>query len=287
MSQQPVAQVCKDESSSTRVHPLFSAENADIVLSSKDDTHFRVRSQLLRETSGWFNTLLSIPSNAPDTADTDIICLDETADILAALLRMVSGFEIPELHPINLCEDILYAAEKYEMPGPVSIIRVALSSNLLDASPIRIYGIAARRGWAAEAKAASTRTLPLDLFHPDAVAELNRLDGPVLMKLLLLHHSRRQAFKAALDDTRTFYASGGSTLCGGCAQHVDHIQWALCKYSWVTQAPITHDILHEESARKALESTCPHCGKSLYMQYATIGILKGIIDGLPRAVEFP
>ncbi|EMD41807.1 hypothetical protein CERSUDRAFT_110370 [Gelatoporia subvermispora B] len=190
-----------------KFHAMFSVKNADMILSSKDDIHFRVRSQLLQDTSEWFRTLLSLPKNVPGANETDILRLDETGDVLAALLRMASGMEIPELSSIEFCEDILNAAEKYEMPGPISIIRLALSSSLLSTSPIRIYGIAASRNWVAEAKAASTRTLSIDLFHADNIPEISRLDSHILTKLLLLHHTRRQAFKAALDNASVFYAS--------------------------------------------------------------------------------
>jgi len=284
MSQSSESGDCKKNDASSPVHPMFSSEDADIILSSRDNTHFRVRSQLLRATSGWFDTLLSLPNNAPDATAVDILRLDETANILDALLRMVSGFEIPELRPIEFCEAILYAAEKYEMPGPISIVRIALCSTLLDVSPIRVYGIAARRNWVPEAQAASTRTLSLDLFHADAVPELNRLDGPIMVKLLLLHHSRRQAFKEALDDVKDFYASAGSTTCSGCAHRVDHVNWALCKYKWLTDGPVAFDTDGEE-LRRALESTCLHCGKPIYVASITTTKLKEIIEGLPRSVD--
>lgn len=35
-----------------KAHPSFASADADIVLSSNDDTHFRVHSQLLRHASG-------------------------------------------------------------------------------------------------------------------------------------------------------------------------------------------------------------------------------------------
>src|SRR6266851_6560510 len=132
-----------------RFHPLFSFD-ADVVLGSRDGVLFRVPSTTLKMTSAWFRTMFTLPQGSPpssrsqsqrDTfantaatgpstaapaADTEIISLDEDARTLEPLLRMICGLEISTLDTWDAVEPVLYAAEKYEMPGPASIVRALL-----------------------------------------------------------------------------------------------------------------------------------------------------------------
>jgi hypothetical protein len=64
--------------------------------------------------------MFSLPQRSPPTAN-DIIYLDEEAATLEALLRMVCGQPVLRLESIDAVENILCAAEKYDMPGPMSI----------------------------------------------------------------------------------------------------------------------------------------------------------------------
>jgi hypothetical protein len=102
-------------------HPLFSSPEGDIILSaSGGNTLFRVHSFTLKTTSGWFRTMFSLPQKTSPTF-ADVIYLDEDAQTLDALLRMVCGQPVLRLETFDMVESILYAAEKYDMPGPVSI----------------------------------------------------------------------------------------------------------------------------------------------------------------------
>ena len=65
-------------------------------------------------------------SSSQSSSANQIIHLDESADTVEALLRMISGVPIPSLTSYDAIEPILYAAEKYDMPGPLSIIRMVL-----------------------------------------------------------------------------------------------------------------------------------------------------------------
>ena len=140
--------------------------------------------------------------------------MDESAAVIAGLLSIAEGLEPPKaLDDIDYLERILWAADKYEMPAAISTIHLALFSSLLDASPIRLYGIACRMSWEAEAKQASTRTLTLDLFSPAVMSELASLVPAHREKLLALHRRRRDAFLKGLDDKVAFYANDGTSVC--------------------------------------------------------------------------
>jgi hypothetical protein len=103
------------------LHPLFSSSDGDVILGSKGGaTLFRVHSYTLKTTSGWFRAMFSLPQKAGPTL-TDVIYLDEDAGTLEALLRMICGQPVLRLESFDMVEALLYAAEKYDMPGPVSI----------------------------------------------------------------------------------------------------------------------------------------------------------------------
>ncbi|OCH86909.1 hypothetical protein OBBRIDRAFT_192562 [Obba rivulosa] len=270
------------------IHTSFSSPDADIVLISRDNVHFRIHSQLLRQTSGWFRTLLSLPNNAPQAGTPDALRLDEPSSVLDALLRIASAMEVPPLRPVDFCEEVLLAAEKYEMPGPASVVRVALTSSLLDAPPVRVYGIATRRGWVAEARAASARTLALDLFHPALRADMDKVDAPHLMALLRLHHARKQALREVLDDKKLFSSSTkGTTQCFSCGRRVDHIDWFQFKYNLLVMATVPSDteILNSGDLQRVLEASCLHCNKTLYGAVTTRANLGEALKRLPTSVD--
>ncbi|KAH9993190.1 hypothetical protein BJV77DRAFT_999080 [Russula vinacea] len=104
----------------SKYHPLFSFD-ADVVLASRDGVLFCVPSMTLKMTSSWFRTILHLVS-----FDTEIITLDEDSSTLEALFRMICGLEIPALDAWDAVEPVLFAAEKYDMPGPASIMRALL-----------------------------------------------------------------------------------------------------------------------------------------------------------------
>ncbi|OCH86908.1 hypothetical protein OBBRIDRAFT_796727 [Obba rivulosa] len=270
-----------------QIHPSFTSADADIVLSSHDSVHFRIHSQLLRHISGWFRTLLSLPNNAPRIGAPDILQLDETANVLGALLCIASGMKIPSLRPVDFCEQILLAAEKYEMPGPISVLRIALTSSLLDAPPLRVYAIAGRRDWIVEAKAASARTLSLDLFDPALRSELCRIDAPYLMKLLQLHHDRKEALRKSLEDVGVFTASKGSAPCYSCTYQVDHIEWFRFKQKLLARRVVPSDLLDDRDLETMSQAVCRGCNKLLYNSVTMMRNLTAALRGLPSNVELP
>lgn len=121
-----------------------------------------------------------------------MIYLDEDVEVLEPLLQMVCGLEVPPMTDCDLIEKILFVAEKYEMPGPISILRLSASTQSILDHPLRIYSFACRYGWEKEAKLASNRTLTLNLFDPCHRETLQQLPSKALLDLLNLRHKRRE-----------------------------------------------------------------------------------------------
>lgn len=91
---------------------------------------------------------------------------------------MVSGLPLLPVVHYDIVDKILYAAEKYDMPGPMSIMRLLVMTPPLLDQPFRLYTVACRYGWEEEvviladtlfrsnsykARFASTQTLTADL----------------------------------------------------------------------------------------------------------------------------
>lgn len=122
-------------------HPLFSSPDADVTLGAKDGVLFRVHSFILKTTSGWFRAMYTLPqhSAAPTIVTQlgmDVIYVDEDSKTLEGLLRIICGLPIPRLDSYDTVEPILHAAEKYDMPGPMSVVRALLGTPAFLSDPL-------------------------------------------------------------------------------------------------------------------------------------------------------
>lgn len=196
-------------------HVAFSSPEANIILAAKDaKVYFRVHSHTLKTTSGFFRTMYSLPQYVhyhfihrawPNylhrslNSQSEIMYLEEGADVLEHLLRMICGLPLSEITSHDFLESVLFAAEKYDMPGPMSLIKMHLlapSKSLHD--PIRLYALACRYDWKEESKALSTRTLSLNIYDPSLRSSIQILSTNALLDLFMLHRSRRDEYVSSL-----------------------------------------------------------------------------------------
>jgi hypothetical protein len=118
--------------------------------------------------------------------------LDEDSATLELLLRMICGLPFPEIESHDALDALLSAAEKYDMPGPLSLLRMYLLRNpspLKDV--IRLYAVATRFDWTQEAKALSERTLAISLHDEENTPSLRTLSTDALLALVKLHLRRK------------------------------------------------------------------------------------------------
>ena len=282
-------------------HPLFNASDADIILCSSDNVYFRVHSLILQLTSSWFRTLLSLPQcppsykqsdSPPPTPIPEVINMMETADVIEGLLAMAGGRELPKLDSFEYVESLLRAAEKFEMPGAISILRLAImSTQFLNTHPVRVYAIACQWGWIEEAKLASTKTLGIDLLGHDALKDLSFVETAHLTSLLLLHRRRRDVFRAGLDSHTNFYANNVPGRCSQCQREIAHVAWMHLKHVWSTAIELHPDditsgaVLQDPELHELLATVCQHCHRKLYNAEGTITKLKQVLERLPTTVE--
>jgi len=273
-------------------HPLFSLPEGDVILGAKDgDVLFRTHSFVLKTTSGWFRTMFSLPQKC-EPATPDVIYMDEDAHTLESLLRMASGMPILPLANFDEVDALLYAAEKYDMPGPMSIIRVLVMTPPLLDNPLRLYAVACRFGWEAEAQYASTETLTLDVHAEPHRAELQILSTAALLKLFQLHRDRREALRTRLDDPP--FVGGGTAVCIACGWQIDYHTWRELKYKIILEMDVRplgdtvvgSGLLEWHEAKACWSAKCPNpdCDRVLYDKGETLRVIRECVEGLRKCI---
>lgn len=283
--------------SALETHPDFSSPNADAVLRSSDDVLFRIPSDLLCRASGWFKTMFTLPQD-PTVDRSKPIPMSEPASILVVLLSTVDGRALPSLNNSDELEPLLAAAQKYEMPLAISVLRLASASRLNKMAPLRLYSIACRMGWEDEAKEASSRTLKQNLFASNAQVELAAMETLHRDRVVDLYCWRREAFLGGLDDASLFSANIIGGLCSNkkdgkpCSAPLDHSHWWALKYAlmreWVDEPfdeRLDERFYVMRAAKKASSAKCPRCDKPIYVWAQTVENINSVIQALPRCVE--
>ncbi|CCL98364.1 uncharacterized protein FIBRA_00359 [Fibroporia radiculosa] len=222
----------------------------------------------------------------------DIIYLDEDTPTLEGVLRMISGMPIPPLDSYDIIEPILQTAEKYDMPGPMSIVRALVTTAPFIADPLRLYAITCRYGWLEEARMASKHTLTLNLHASEHRLALQKLGTAALLSLFELHHSRREALRRRLDDP-PFVNDGGDTSCSHCGCIVDYHTWRELKYVIILEMDVrplgdtvcNHGLLEWPAARACWDARCTNCERVLYDKKETLRVIRECIDFLPTTVD--
>jgi hypothetical protein len=281
-------------------HPQFCSPEADVILGAKDGTLFRVHSHTLKTTSVWFRTMFSLPQNPNpvkselDMADREVMQfnVDEDAHVLESLLRMICGLPIPAIDSYDTIEALLFAAEKYDMPGPMSIIRMLVMTPPLLEHPLRLYASACRFGWEPEAKFASTQTLTYNLHAPEHRPLLQRLGTSAILNLFELHRTRRERLRQRLDDPP--FVAGGISGCHHCGMSIDYHTWRELKYKIILEMdvrPLGDTILNSglqdwSESRACWSARCPNssCGRAFYDKVETLRVIKECIEGLPTCI---
>ena len=280
-------------------HPAFDSPDADVVLVSKDLTQFRVHSFTLKTTSGWFRSLFSLPQPSPPSSGDstpkapipETIHLDEDSQTLEVVLRMICGLPITPITSYDMVDAILYASEKYDMPGPASLMRIAVLTPPLADQPLRLYASASRFDWTEEAKMASERTLALDPWSGENWEMLNKVDGRAALALLKLHRLRREGIRRRLEE-HPFVCENTAALCARCRKQTDHYTWRELKYKIIMEMdarPLGDTVLKiglEEwpEAKACWDSRCQNatCACVIYDKTETIRLIRDCIDSLPK-----
>ncbi|EKM54218.1 uncharacterized protein PHACADRAFT_257912 [Phanerochaete carnosa HHB-10118-sp] len=273
-------------------HELFNSPNADTVLGSKDRVLFRVHSYTLKTTSGWFKDMFSLPQKDRASDHRVDIFLDEDASTLEALLRCVCGLAIPCLESYDVIEPLLFAAEKYDMPGPLSIVRALASTPPLLADSLHLFVLACRYGWDDVAQLAASQTLTLNLNDEKYRPVLAKLMSIPLLNLLALHRGRRDTLRERLNEA-PFVSDSVESTCSHCGSKVDYHTWRELKHRIVTEMDVRAlgdtvldpGISDWPEAQRCWAAQCSNCGRVLYDKKETLRAIRSRIEELPTTLS--
>jgi hypothetical protein len=178
---------------------------------------------ILRYASPVFRDMLDIPHPVTSDSNAIVVDLSDDASVLEILPRMINVMVLPELKDLDTIEEIACAADKYDMSGPLSILRQYICTYLYDFNPFHVYAIARRYGWNDEAKAASTRTLRHDIVSDYSWEFVQGLDQASLYSLMSLHAKLKDTFRSIIESGGDWI--GGAEpkyVCTDCGQEHKH-----------------------------------------------------------------
>ncbi|GJJ06054.1 hypothetical protein Clacol_000242 [Clathrus columnatus] len=277
-------------------HVDFCTQGADVVLKSSEGVKFATHSFILKIASGIYRRSTSLPDAIVDSEGA--LLLPEDCRTMNAILRMISGMELPSLDNFADLEKVLLTAKKWDMPGPPSIIRrMTLSPSLLD-DPVRLYALACKVGWGEAAATAATLTLDVDLEHEEVLPILKGMQSKDVLKLLNLRTRRR-------DELLNFLISYDIK---GCLNHLSHsnkqtasdhelsIQWQWKAFIFtafiaIDRHPSGKTLLGPNSVLQCdlddmRNTKCPSCPDEC--SFDVDGLLKALerkIAELPRTIQ--
>jgi hypothetical protein len=272
-------------------HTAFSSPDADVILGSKDHVMFRIHSWTLKTTSGWFRSLFSMPQRSSSPNHPETINLDEDSHTLESLLLMICGLAINPITSYDEVDALLFAAEKYDMPGPVSLVRVLIMTPPLLGQPLRLYVAATRCGWEEEAKHASAQSLALNIYAPEHQPILRKLHTGAVLDLLNLHRDRREGIRKRLDE-QPFVTGTTMLSCPRCRCKIDHHTWRELKYRVVMEMdvrPLGDTVVDVgltdwPEAIACWDAKCPNaeCTCLLYDKVESLRLIRDCINSLPK-----
>ncbi|KXN91880.1 hypothetical protein AN958_11182 [Leucoagaricus sp. SymC.cos] len=293
--------------SAEKFHPRFNDPEADIVLSSKEGTLFRIHSVVLKSASGLFQLVFSdvnhgkrgmaqstnedsTKENPCSESDIEVITLPFPNPPIKRVLLMITAQEIPPWSSTAELEAAVEVMEYLEARGPLSIVRMSCLTSVCLSDPLQLYGLGARFGWGEVMQHTAALTLHLNLF-PDIEPQLFKIPGPSLYRLLRLHRRRRDEFRAFILSPENFVGGTSALYKCACGRSNDNGPWRILasRLFWeMDQNPSGSTILSpemdtwEESVR-CWNSLCPRpsCGRASQDRVEMLRKLRQCIEQLP------
>lgn len=186
----------------------FNSVHADMILRSSDFIEFRVHKSILTVCSPhWESVIQSFGENSdgvPKTATLrdrqgrPIMNVGEDSNTLDLLLRLVYPIDFPPIDSVWDAFTLLEAARKCGMVHAIKASKKAIT-QYAETNPLRVYVLAAKRGWDIEMRAAAFASLA----HPiqeTYVQELEDLHAGVYFRLLAYHRLSAKAASARVVD---------------------------------------------------------------------------------------
>ncbi|THH08349.1 hypothetical protein EW145_g2767 [Phellinidium pouzarii] len=283
-------------------HADFCSQTADFVVRSCDGISFKCHRLFLQESSPVFRTMLTLPQPGASVSTESIvkppsIDLPEDSNTLAILLRIIYPMVQPVIESIGALTVAFFAAEKYDMAGVISTLRLHLRDDrFLSESPVHVFALACRFHFAAEAKTASRATLAADVHDPKN-AEMFMQTGFKVADLISLHslrHRRIDRMREFLDCPDRFEGNSPDFACISCEKKLNDITWPLLKASILKELywrPLgdtifAPDFLKSNAVQSFINSKCEECQERLiYEKGKTLAMICEFLKSLPDSID--
>jgi hypothetical protein len=265
--------------------------DADIVLHTvaPEPRKFHAHKTILSKASLFFETTFSLPQRDHTGDGMQLLHVHETGTVWGPLLQLIYPVPDPELTSLDDIATLLAVAGKYDMEGVTDRLRRALAAPaFLTRSPMRVYAIAARFGFADEARLASRHTLGTHILDYEVSDDMRELTVDMYHRLLQLHRKRGQAARQKLvfgNGVRCLQCNGGpaATLTFGAPRW-----WGIFKAraaAELAERPTTKVVFSMQFLLEcARESKCPQCPGSVLESCAFLERLQSDIDSLPDTI---
>ncbi|KAJ7859461.1 hypothetical protein B0H14DRAFT_2746430 [Mycena olivaceomarginata] len=209
------------------------------------------------------------PAFSDPTADVPYeIPVGEKDLVLERVLRMMCGLELPRWTSFD---------EKWDTPGPLSVVRTAITAPLFADDPLR-----------RESAAVLPHTLKLQLLSGSHDDVLCRLSSRGLLSLISFHDRCKTRFRDALDGTDLFAAGNEEPRQCGVGNGEDNLPWRALKAKLLSEfdrRPLGDHILVDMAGwpESALcwGAKCA-CGSLYYDQVSTVGNIK---ESIKNAID--
>lgn len=274
--------------------PDFQFNDA-VIHSSAEGALFRVPSITLRMASGFFRTMLPLPQGQEE--EEEIIQLEEPTRVVGTMLRIVCcvGIDVGcALATIDDMSALLFAAEKYDIPGVIFLVQASITSRRFLRRTLLIYSISCRHGWTEESRLAARYTLALDFKDKKHRQALDSLSGASLMALINHRWQRKSVLKNMLD-ADTFNANLPEVPCrqSSCGAWLEfgsawrEFKWAILEE--IDRIPsgdsITKgDFMQSAPAVALFQNKCHSCQVACFSKEDTVKAICAAINGLPKSI---
>ncbi|KAI6141714.1 hypothetical protein BKA82DRAFT_166872 [Pisolithus tinctorius] len=173
----------------------FDDPNAEVILRSSDNVHFRVFKGNLALASPVFKDMFTL--GAPvhverplNPYSLPVIPLSETGTVLDMLLRLIYPLTSPKLDSVGDIKTLVATVVKYDLIEPaIHHATDLITRQYLQSSPVSLYAVACQYGWRNLAEKAARETLKTkDFGRPGGyVAEFEDISAGDYLRLLEYH----------------------------------------------------------------------------------------------------
>ena len=257
----------------------FNASDADVILRSSDGKELRVHRLILSLSSPVFQGMFGLPQ---PSAEIPSIEIPDPSDVLEPFIQYLYPLSPPKITDLSMWAALYTIAEKYGAEAVMEPLREMLIPRFLETSPLRVYALASRWGFAEEARIASRRTLTIDIFRHFPREDAELMGGGACQQLYLLHFNRREAARALVEKHPLPVSTDASCTCSplNCKRVLPALGQRVGTRPWLTAEELCAEIAKGDYPKKC-GNNCRNTIKNVHTYFTSL--LRAISD-LPQTI---